>query len=180
MAVSQDGNASGGQYLLGAANSGLASYEFQVPKNGTYFMWAHHFSDSSAHNSFFLSIDEPKNPQGDNTLAWDALLEPQPRELGEVAENDGVGQYSAEWLWVRVFERVDGSFNFLKIREFELTTGNHTMYLAGREQQSKVDAFYLTDIFSEQPVFPDEAPGFMPVEAKDKLAATWASVKSGY
>jgi len=178
MEVGQDGNASGGKYIFtGSSNLGLASYEFEVPKTGTYFMWAHHSSDSAGHNSFFLSIDDPTDPQGITALTWDTIFEPQPQVLGEAVDIEGVDQYSAEWLWIRVFERQDELFNLMKIREFELTTGSHTMYLAGREGQTKADAFYLTDKFSEQPVFPDEAPGLMPVEAKGKLAATWASVK---
>ncbi|MFC1715327.1 hypothetical protein ACFL6S_16785 [Candidatus Poribacteria bacterium] len=181
MEVGLDNNASGGQYLFtGTSNSGLASYEFEVPKNGTYFMWAHHSSDSAGSNSFFLSIDEPTDPQGITALTWDTIPEPQPQARGEVVDIEGVDLYSADWLWIRVFERQDELFNLMKIREFELTTGGHTMYLAGREGQTKADAFYLTDNFNDQPVFPDEATGILAVSPGKKMTTTWASVKSGY
>ena len=41
------------------------------------------------------------------------------------------------------------------------------MYLWARERETKVDCFYLTDSFDEQPVFPDEALGILAVSPKE-------------
>jgi hypothetical protein len=51
------------------------------------------------------------------------------------------------------------------------------MYIWTRERETKVDCFYLTDRFDEQPVFPDEAMGFAAVEPAKKLAITWGTLK---
>jgi hypothetical protein len=52
------------------------------------------------------------------------------------------------------------------------------MYLWARERETKVDCFYLTDRFDEQPVFPEEAPGILAVSPEEKLTTTWGSIRN--
>ena len=176
LAIFEDGNLSNGKCIYSpTSNSGSAEYEFDVPKNGTYYMWAHHLSIDAGRNSYHLIIDDSGQPADDN-LVWDTILDPQPKKLGEEVDIDGKDSYNFEWGWDRIFGRADGLWNILTIRTFELKSGSHMMYLWVRERETKVDCFCLTDIFSEQPVFPDETTG-LAVDPKEKLAITWGLLK---
>ena len=85
--------------------------------------------------------------------------------------------YDPNWGWIRVFAREDGQWMLYKIRVFELSAGKHSMYIWTRERETNVDCYYLTNDFNEQPVFPDEVPGFAAVDPAKKLAITWGSLK---
>ena len=176
LAVFEDENLSGGKYIYSpTSNAGSAEYEFEVPMNGTFFMWAYHLSIDAGRNSYHLVIDDPKQPV-DDSLAWDTILEPQPTKLGEVVDIENKDIYDPNWGWIRVFGREDAQWMLYMIRTFELKKGTHKMYLWTRERETKVDCFCLTDNFNEQPVFPDEATG-LAVDPKEKLAVTWGSLK---
>ena len=178
MAAFDDPNVSNGKYVMTpTSNQGSAEYEFEVPVDRTYFMWAYHLSIDAGRNSYHLVIDDPKQP-ADDCLVWDTILEPQPTKLGEVVDIENKDIYDPEWGWTRVFGRDDCQWMLYTIRTFELKKGSHKMYLWGRERETKVDAFFLSDRFDEQPVFPDEAPGLAPVEPQEKLAVTWGGLKS--
>ena len=165
-----------GKYIYSpTSNSGSAEYEFEVPMNGTFFMWAHHLSVDAGRNSYHLVIDDPKQPV-DDSLAWDTILVPRRERLGEDVYILNRDVYSNEWGWIRVFGREDAQWMLYLIRTFELKKGKHSMYLWARERETKVDCFCLTDNFDEQPVFPDEATG-LGVEPKGKLAIAWAAIK---
>lgn len=165
-----------GRYIYSPASyAGSAEYDFDVPMNGTFFMWAHHLSIDSSRNSYYLVIDDPKQPT-DESLAWDTILQPQPKKLGEVVNINNKDVYSNEWGWIRVFGRQDAQWMLYLIRTFELKKGSHKMYLWVRERETKVDCFCLTDNFDEQPVFPDEAKG-LGVDPKEKLAVVWGALK---
>jgi len=177
-AVFEDANASGGKYVTSpTSNEGSVEYEFEIPSDGTYFMWAHHLSIDSGRNSCYLVIDDPESPLDNADLVWDTILEPQPTQLGEEVDVENRDTYSNDWGWIRVFGRADGLWNVLTIRTFELSAGKHSMYIWTRERETKMDCFYLTDRFDEQPVFPDEAMGFAAVDPAKKLAITWGSLK---
>jgi hypothetical protein len=178
LAIFEDASVSNGQYIYSpTSNEGSAEYEFEVPKNGTYFMWAHHLSIDAGRNSYHLVIDDPNRPT-DDSLAWDTILEPQPTKLGEVVDIENKDVYSNEWDWIRVFGREDAQWMLYMIRTFDLEKGKHEMYLWARERETKVDCFYLTDRFDEQPVFPEEAPGILAVSPEEKLTTTWGSVRN--
>jgi hypothetical protein len=177
-AVFEDANASGGKYVTSpTSNEGSVEYEFEVPADGTYFMWARHLSIDSGRNSCYLVIDDPASPLDNADLAWDTILEPQPRQLGEEVDVENKDTYSNDWEWIRVFGRVDGLWNILTIRTFELSAGKHSMYIWTRERETKMDCFYLTASFDDQPVLPHEAMGFAAVDPAKKLAVTWGSLK---
>jgi hypothetical protein len=174
--IFEDKNASNGKYIsTPTSNQGSVEYEFEVPVDGTYFMWARHLSIDAGRNSYHLVIDDPKMP-GDDSLVWDTILEPQPQKLGEVVDIENKDKYTNDWEWIRVFGRIEAKFNLLTIRTFTLKKGNHRMYLWGREQDTKVDCFCLTDRFDEQPVFPKESTR-LAVNLKGKHATTWGKLK---
>lgn len=107
LAVFEDPKVSNGKYIYSpTSNQGSAEYEFEVPKDGTYFMWAHHLSIDAGRNSYHLVIDDPKMP-ADDCLVWDTILEPQPTKLGEVVDIENKDVYDPEWGWTRVFGRED-------------------------------------------------------------------------
>ena len=177
-AVFDDANASGGQYVTSLeSNVGSVEYEFEVPKNGTYFMWAHHLSLDSGRNSSYLVIDDPASPLDNADLVWDTILEPQPTQLEDEVDVEGLDTYPVDWIWIRVFKRVDGLWNIIAIRTFELTAGTHKMYIWTRERETNIDAYFLTDSFDEQPLFPNEVSGFTAVKPTTKLATTWGALK---
>jgi len=173
-----DANASGGKYVTSlTSNEGSVEYEFEVPADGTYFMWAYHLSIDSGRNSCYLVIDDPASPLDNADLVWDTILEPQPRQLGEEVDIENVDTYELDWSWIRVFGRGGGLWNILKIRTFDLSAGVHKMYIWTREREAKIDCYYLTNDFNEQPVFPDQVMGFAAVDPAKKLAITWGSLK---
>ncbi len=177
-AVFDDPIASGGKYVTSpTSNEGSIEYEFEVPADGTYFMWAYHLSIDAGRNSCYLVIDDPASPLDNADLVWDTILEPRPRQLGEEVDIENKDTYAIDWEWIRVFGRVDGLWNVLKIRTLELSAGKHSMYIWTRERESKRDCYYLTNSFDEQPVFPNEVPGFAAVDPVEKLAVTWGSLK---
>ncbi len=180
MAVFEDATLSNGKCIYSpTSNEGSIVYEFEVPKDSTYFMWAYHQSVDAGRNSYHLVMDDANKP-ADDCFVWDTILDPQPTKLGEVVDIENKDSYDPEWGWTRVFGRDDCQWMLYLIRTFELETGGHTMYLWTRERETKIDAFYLSDNFNEQPVFPDEAPGILAVDPEEKLTGTWGSIKSEF
>ena len=180
MAVFENGDpaivSGDGKYIYSpTSNSGSIEYEFAVPMDGTFFLWAHHLSIDSGRNSCHLVIDDPKLP-ADDSMVWDTIMEPQPKKLGEVVDIENKDSYDPNWNWIRVFGREDAQWMLYKIRTFELKKGYHQMYLWARERETKVDCFCLTDNFAEQPVFPEETTG-LSVNPRGSLAITWGSLK---
>ena len=177
-------DASDGKYVSSpSANVGSVEYEIEVPKAGKYYLWARFISQDTGSNSWLLQVDDPASVVGNDDFAWDTIVpELMPKKVGEeVGPFDEPGpawEFQDEWWWIRLLERIDKQFNVLRIRVLELSFGKHSLYLWNREGNTKVDAFYLSDKFDEQPVLPDEAPGLTPVEPESKLATTWGELKS--
>lgn len=172
--VREDVDASGGKYIATpTSNQGMAEYEFRVPRDGVYFLWAHQKTDNASHNSYFLSIDDP-NLIDVPEYVWDiydGLIFDNP----DAEQNKGV--HLNQWAWGIVIERPGGEDAATRqVYKFELKAGKHTMYLAGREPEAKVDAFYLSNTFDEEPVFPGEASGWA-VDSQSKVISTWGAIK---
>ncbi len=181
--LAEDANASGEKYIFSpVGDQGSAEYEFRVPKDGIYFLWGRHISKDGGSNSAYLVIDDPESPIGNNDLVWDTHMEPLYEKLEEEVIVWGREVFSPEWLWMRVIQRTDQPDpNVLeaKIRVFDLEAGKHKMYLWAREP-TKIDCFYLTDEFDEEPVFPGEDTGFADFlvgNPKGKLSTTWGGIK---
>lgn len=183
MQMYADPEASNGEYIASpTANQGSIVYEIEVPKTGKYYLWVRFQSQDTGSNSWFLQLDNPVSVIGDDDFAWDTIVpDLMPKKVGEevgpLAEPGPAWEFNNKWWWLRLLDRIDKQFNVLKIRVLELSTGSHTLYLWNREANTRADAFYLSDTFSEQPVLPEDAPGLLAVNSKAKLAVTWGKLK---
>lgn len=176
-------DASNGQYVASpSANQVSVEYDIEVPKAGKYYLWVHFRSVDTGTNSWFLKVDDSSTPVGDDSFAWDTIVpDLMPKAIGEevgpLEEPGPAWEFNNQWWWFRLLERIDLQFNVLKIRVLDLGIGKHTLYLWNREANTRADAFYLSDTFSEQPVFPEDAPGLISVDPQEKLATTWGGLK---
>ena len=181
MIYEDDPNASGGKYVATATQRvGLVTYEFEVPVDGDYFLWARFSSDATNHNAWYLNVDDDTNVIGNEDFTWDTFIpEEGPQELGEETKipEPGPGwEFDGSWLWIRAMQRIDQQFDVHKIYVLNLKAGKHTLYLWARDAWTKLDALYLSDRFAEEPVLPDEASGLL-VGSAGKLATTWGRMK---
>lgn len=124
--VMNSNDASEGQYIISpngtgfnqdpnSADAGLASYTFDVPADGTYYVWGRVLSPSGSDNSFFIRMDN------DPAEAW----------------GTPVGN---EFQWDRVNMDNGGAD-----RSFNLTAGTHTLYVIQREDGTLLDKLLITD-----------------------------------
>jgi len=114
-----DGSASGGYYIWSqTVNSGTATYTVSIPSDGIYTIVGRVNTASQASNSFFIKID-----QGNE-------------EIWHTAITSG--------SWMEDTAHLDAGLTL--IYEVELTSGNHTIILRGRETGTKLDYFYLVKV----------------------------------
>ncbi len=105
------------------ANQGTATYNIDVPKAGTYVIWAKVLGATYASDSFFVSVDGQE-------------------DIFDAAE----GKNSTNWQWSVVNGRgTTGTPLALNPRTFSLSQGTHTIVFRGREVQAGLDRFILTD-----------------------------------
>lgn len=173
MVVAEDGEASGERYiwmegepLTGGGDKGWAEYIIDLPKAGTYALWAHVFVWDGNSDSFWVTW-QPADPDED----------------AQVTKNTefrwSIGTKNA-WHWDRINHWLDGgTFD----REWELPAGETTLRIAVREDGAKLDVVFVTDNLSADaadvnPRFPGPEDKITPVEPQDKLATTWGKIKA--
>jgi hypothetical protein len=126
MALGNDTNASGGQYVSLTSGEGStiplpeATSEFTVSETGTYYLWIRMMGPDSSSDALYVGID----------TTWDR------------AYPSSTGTYE----WVRV-ETSHNSENY----GFNLTAGNHTFQIGHGEINARADALFLTDDLDEMP-----------------------------
>jgi len=129
-----DTAASSGKYIYSSVsnatnvpptNTGSAGIIVNAPVAGTYIFWARVNYGSDTANSFYAQID------GGTVY-----------KVGN--ENSG---YST-WKWIDWYNGDSSTSNIIKVA---LTAGNHTLKIIGREANTKIDKFLLTNDTSYNP-----------------------------
>lgn len=123
MTASNSSSASGGRYIYTSrADSGTATYQIDIPRAGTYVIWARVYAPNANRDSFVVSVDGRS-------------------DVFDVAEN----RWAARWQWTVVNGRNGGAPGSLSPRTFQLTQGRHTIVFAGRESNTNLDQIVITD-----------------------------------
>lgn len=164
MMIVEDKGASGGKAIVSnVGRQGWAIYEIEIPKANTYYMWGHVIAPDGVSDSFFVTFDEEErgNDNG-NPNIWDVA--------------QGVN-----WHW----DQVDG--RGVGIRQFKLDEGVHVLKIWTRENNTKLDAIFMSTDMIAQPKLPGEDPkvrdrktaGRIAVRPGGKLTALWGELKRG-
>jgi hypothetical protein len=95
-------------------DGGQAVFEFSVPKDGDYVVYAVVNAPDDENNSFYVNIDTP--PKDDPLTIWD------------IDHTNGFEERVVNWRGTG--EAGNGEFS---PKVFKLTAGAHKLYLAGRE-----------------------------------------------
>ncbi|MEO8429180.1 MAG: choice-of-anchor Q domain-containing protein [Verrucomicrobiota bacterium] len=123
MTLAADPLASGGQYVSSpVSGAGSVSYTVNIPAAGQYVIWCRVLASSSAHDSFFVSVDGGTE------------------DVYDVAENT----WSSHWQWSRVTGRAGGSALTLNPRIFTLSGGAHTLLFRARDPDTRLDRLVVT------------------------------------
>jgi hypothetical protein len=127
MEQAYDSAASGGKYvwvpkgegnnLDPYENKGAATYAFQVPLAGEYLIWGRVISNSTAEDSFFVSMD------GGVYALWDTRL-----------------GGTETWVWAQMNDR-NGADPII----YDLDAGSHTLIIKHREHGTKIDTILITN-----------------------------------
>ncbi len=170
--------ASGGAYIgshNGATNDGgdWVKYEFSVAADDWHF-WGRIIAPSVSDNSLYWALDAADGDIASTNNAtmniWDFF------EAEELRVN-----YTTDWVWFRLNTR-DGPFEGLEMTQHgddpvpvALSDGDHTFYIAHREDGTYVDKiFATTDVAFD----PNETDPQTAVEAQNRLTTTWGSLKN--
>ncbi len=124
MGTQPDPQAYGGKYLSSANDeSGTATWSFQVPTAGDYYVWARVLSPDPVADSFYAHANGG------------------PEDVYDDAE----GTWSPQWQWT-VLNGRNGTGVPLTVdpRMVALTAGANTFTFRGREAGSKVDRIFIT------------------------------------
>jgi len=150
-----------GAPLLGdpTDHMGGVALSVTVPAAGTYAIWGLVAAWDGNSDSFWVKVDG-------------ADPDEQPQETQNTHFRWGVEQGN-DWHWDRINQWLDGgTFE----REWELPGGAITLHILTRETACMLDYVLVTDNLSEDPAditFATPAA----VEAKGKLATTWAEMR---
>ena len=121
-----DSAASGNSYLVNLVSAtqsamppveGISSRTFTVTEEGNYTLWMRAFTAGDAADSIFVKMDD-----------------------GEWFYWNGIPAGSG-WTWAQVYN----SGNFNTKASFALEPGVHTLYIAHRERNVKLDKMYITN-----------------------------------
>ena len=124
--VRSDGAASGGRYIetpRGRASNdapptnGRASYPFTVTREGTYRVWGRVIAADTGSDSFWIRMD------GGDWVRWNEI-EP-----------------GGSWHWDAVHDADGGN----AVVDFALSAGAHTLEVAYREREARLDKLLVTD-----------------------------------
>lgn len=127
LGAQKDANASGGSYLsvptasMAAKNDnpgtdGVASYIFQLPRNGSYVIWGRVRAATTSNDSYWARVD------GGAWVKWNNIAP------------------GADWHWDKVHD--DDAMD--KVMQYELTSGQHTLNFAYRESGTDLDQIVIT------------------------------------
>lgn len=125
MRVHSDHEASDWRYLEAAAKEnsyeqpprdGRASYSFAVDKAGSYYVWARVLAPHDNADSFWIRVDD-----GD-WVRWNRI------------------RHSHRWIWDDVHDADHGGESVV----FDLEAGIHTLEVAYREEDARLDKFLIT------------------------------------
>ena len=136
MQTYDDPEASGGEYVATPTkDKGSVAIDFRAPREGTYYFWGRVMSPRKGFNSNSVRVAVDEVPeQDDNTVIWDFFEKDKRPPKG--------------WAWDRISLRGAGGTYKTHSRNpwtRSLTEGKHTLVLAGREIQSRVDKILVTD-----------------------------------
>lgn len=144
--VMTDSKVPGRKYILTPTGyDGSATYRIEVPKAGTYYMWNKILGETFASDSFFVVV----NGQED---------------VFDAAEN----KTSPNWQWSVLNGRGGTGVPLtLEPRKLSLVKGQNTIVIRGREPNTGLDRFIITD-----------NPNYTPVElvATDDTVAAYTGV----
>jgi len=127
MQTYQDAEASGGSYIYTATdNSGRATYTVNLPRAGVYYLWGRILSPTPTNDSFYVSVDG------------------EAEDIYDTAEN----LWSPLWQWTRITGRIANggtiSLRNENPRQFQFSSGEHTVTLRGRDPDTRLDKIILT------------------------------------
>jgi hypothetical protein len=131
MAVMPGTQAYGGWYIASAtANSGSATWHFNIPVPGSYVVWCRVHAIDNDHDAFDVRADEGP---------WDTY---------DVAQ----GTWGPNWQWTRVNGR-GGTTVPLTInpRVFQFTAGDHSLRFRGKRPLTRADRVIITNDFDFVP-----------------------------
>jgi len=130
MRIVTDSSVSGGQYIESTgAESGTATYTFNIENSGTYMIIAKVYAPDYNHDSIYVKID---NEEEDT---WDLNPTSSPAEF-------------SVWREDEITKRGTGTFESPQYDPYpvELSQGMHTITFRGREENSLLDYFYLSSM----------------------------------
>jgi len=128
----------------GITEGGKAVFEFTVPKDGDYEVWAVVSAPDDENNSFFVNVDvEPKE---DPLMIWDITLTDADKFEEQVVNWRGEGSA--------------GSDQF-DPKTFKLTAGAHKLILVGREP-AKLKSIAIHPATTSAPATPAPTPAAAP------------------
>ena len=127
MVKTADALASGGQFVQSSTtDTGTATYSVNVQYNGNYQVWCRVVFADGATDSFYVTIDGG---------------------LEDIFGGVSNVVYSPNWQWIQL-NAGNGS---TVLRIFSLTAGTHTLAFRGREINTKLDKFIVTNDMNYNP-----------------------------
>jgi hypothetical protein len=164
---------SNGQFIWSNTSyEGFAEFAIDIPKAGTYAIWARVIAWSGSNDSFYctwlpMDSDENLSQTRNNNYRWSVA-------------NGNTWQWDRIMVWADDDSRTD--------KEWNVPAGPTTLRIWSRESNTMLDCLYITDdIIGGQmnvrvPTDRDrkiqvEGPGFS-VEPAGKLPTTWGNIRS--
>ncbi len=151
-------------------------YEFNVPAEGSYYMWSRAIAPTVGDNSIYwaLDIDNDKAVSEDNKDMNICDF----YEAAQFRQN-----LSADWVWFRINSR-SGPFNGPEATQngqnpkpLRLSAGDHTLHVVHREDGIYFDVIFGTTNKAQDP---SKILASLAVSPQGKLAITWGNVKRKY
>ena len=131
MQARERGDYEGGRYVsTDEGNRGGVRYRVRVPKAGRYYLFAHAEGKDSTADSFFVEIGREPDRTDPNAV-WDVV--------------------KSKSFWQPVTGRRGAE---RPVREWQLSAGEHVLYVSGRERYAALDVLALTaDAAAQLPTF---------------------------
>lgn len=124
MVVIEDATASGGKAVVSPTlEQGRVTLLFDVPTEGTYYIWCKVYAPHVSEDSFHVVLDNG------------------PSDIYDAAE----GTQSDYWQWSAVNGRAGGSPLTLSPRTFHLSKGSHSITFSTREPNAVLDRLLITN-----------------------------------
>lgn len=119
-------------------SGGRALYDFEVASTGTYHVWGRLLAKSDENDSFWIRMDEGE------WIKWNDL------------------EKRRTWSWQNVHDSDEEGRDV----SFDLAEGRHTLEVAYREEDAKLDKLLITDDASYLPRRQGRAVGEMPYQRR--------------